>query len=199
MLNVLWKCIYVCYVKSVNQSSIVGPCDMILMHLTMRRTCSVTCSSAIFTTNSIIWVRVSKLLTGSVFQTWNQYYSFLPHCVCFWWTGQMFVLSRKCPWWGAVSRVSRRLHVWWRCGSRAARATDGVWVMRGGRIVRTWMLKRVQSTLMKQYVNPVLPFFRTTYYTVYQQTYRMDTHTVCKCCPGWTQRGDEAGCLHREC
>ncbi|KAI3353793.1 hypothetical protein L3Q82_005017 [Scortum barcoo] len=40
---------------------------------------------------------------------------------------------------------------------------------------------------------------RTAYYTVYKQVYSMDLHTVYKCCPGWTQKGEEMGCLHRVC
>uniref|UniRef100_A0A672J0E1 Zgc:158328 n=1 Tax=Salarias fasciatus TaxID=181472 RepID=A0A672J0E1_SALFA len=37
---------------------------------------------------------------------------------------------------------------------------------------------------------------RTAYYTTYRQVYNMDLHTVYKCCPGWTQKNDEMGCLH---
>ncbi|KAK2847059.1 hypothetical protein Q5P01_010058 [Channa striata] len=40
---------------------------------------------------------------------------------------------------------------------------------------------------------------RTAYYTTYRQVYSMDLHTIYKCCPGWTQRGEEMGCLHRVC
>ncbi|KAF7656496.1 hypothetical protein LDENG_00040140 [Lucifuga dentata] len=40
---------------------------------------------------------------------------------------------------------------------------------------------------------------RTGYYTSYRQAYRMDVHTVYKCCPGWTHKGEEKGCLHRTC
>lgn len=40
---------------------------------------------------------------------------------------------------------------------------------------------------------------RTAYYTVYREVYSMDWHTVHKCCPGWTQRGEEVGCLHSKC
>uniref|UniRef100_A0A3Q2SQ93 EGF-like and EMI domain containing 1 n=1 Tax=Fundulus heteroclitus TaxID=8078 RepID=A0A3Q2SQ93_FUNHE len=37
---------------------------------------------------------------------------------------------------------------------------------------------------------------RTTYYTVYRQAYSMDFQRVYKCCPGWTQKHNETGCLH---
>ncbi|MEQ2197234.1 hypothetical protein XENOCAPTIV_026053 [Xenoophorus captivus] len=40
---------------------------------------------------------------------------------------------------------------------------------------------------------------RTTYYTAYRQAYSMDFHTVYQCCPGWTQKNNEMGCLHRVC
>ncbi|KAL6116318.1 uncharacterized protein ACO6RY_00959 [Pungitius sinensis] len=40
---------------------------------------------------------------------------------------------------------------------------------------------------------------RTSYYTVYRQVYSADLRTVYKCCPGWTQEGEEMGCLHRVC
>ncbi|XP_023822887.1 EGF-like and EMI domain-containing protein 1 [Salvelinus sp. IW2-2015] len=40
---------------------------------------------------------------------------------------------------------------------------------------------------------------RTGYYTAYRQVYSMDVHRVYRCCPGWTQRGKERGCLHRVC
>uniref|UniRef100_A0A8C5TYS1 Uncharacterized protein n=1 Tax=Malurus cyaneus samueli TaxID=2593467 RepID=A0A8C5TYS1_9PASS len=37
---------------------------------------------------------------------------------------------------------------------------------------------------------------RSGYYTVYKQVYRMEHHTVYKCCPGWARRDGEPGCLH---
>ncbi|GAA6109204.1 multiple epidermal growth factor-like domains protein 6 isoform X2 [Tachysurus ichikawai] len=40
---------------------------------------------------------------------------------------------------------------------------------------------------------------RTAYFTAYRQLYSMELKTVHKCCPGWTQRGEESGCLHRLC
>ncbi|KTG42983.1 hypothetical protein cypCar_00001445 [Cyprinus carpio] len=40
---------------------------------------------------------------------------------------------------------------------------------------------------------------RTGYYTVYRQAYSMEMQTVYRCCPGWMQRGEERGCLHRVC
>ncbi|XP_046873122.1 multiple epidermal growth factor-like domains protein 6 [Hypomesus transpacificus] len=40
---------------------------------------------------------------------------------------------------------------------------------------------------------------RTGYYTAYRQVYSMELHTVYRCCPGWSQRGEERGCLHRVC
>uniref|UniRef100_A0A8C4SQ62 EGF-like and EMI domain containing 1 n=1 Tax=Erpetoichthys calabaricus TaxID=27687 RepID=A0A8C4SQ62_ERPCA len=39
---------------------------------------------------------------------------------------------------------------------------------------------------------------RTSYYTAYRQVYAMDRHTVYKCCPGWTRKDNELGCLHRK-
>lgn len=44
-------------------------------------------------------------------------------------------------------------------------------------------------------ITEILPL-RNKYYTVYRQVYSMDLQTVYKCCPGWTQMGEEAGCLH---
>uniref|UniRef100_A0AAV2J4H7 Uncharacterized protein n=1 Tax=Knipowitschia caucasica TaxID=637954 RepID=A0AAV2J4H7_KNICA len=40
---------------------------------------------------------------------------------------------------------------------------------------------------------------RTTYYTGYKQMYNMQAHTAYKCCPGWSRKGGEVGCLHRGC
>uniref|UniRef100_A0A8C5TVS3 Multiple epidermal growth factor-like domains protein 6 n=1 Tax=Malurus cyaneus samueli TaxID=2593467 RepID=A0A8C5TVS3_9PASS len=40
---------------------------------------------------------------------------------------------------------------------------------------------------------------RSGYYTVYKQVYRMEHHTVYKCCPGWARRDGEPGCLHLLC
>ncbi|XP_042314472.1 EGF-like and EMI domain-containing protein 1 [Sceloporus undulatus] len=41
---------------------------------------------------------------------------------------------------------------------------------------------------------------RTSYYTIYKQVYRMEHHTVFKCCPGWNRKNDdEPGCLHSVC
>uniref|UniRef100_A0AAY4CR03 Multiple epidermal growth factor-like domains protein 6 n=1 Tax=Denticeps clupeoides TaxID=299321 RepID=A0AAY4CR03_9TELE len=37
---------------------------------------------------------------------------------------------------------------------------------------------------------------RTGYFTAYRQVYSMDVHTVYRCCPGWSQRDGETGCLH---
>ncbi|KAM7399497.1 hypothetical protein PAMP_018764 [Pampus punctatissimus] len=39
---------------------------------------------------------------------------------------------------------------------------------------------------------------RTAYFTTYRQTYNMDLRTVYKCCPGWTQRGEELGCPYNK-
>lgn len=38
--------------------------------------------------------------------------------------------------------------------------------------------------------------WRSGYYTVYKQVYRMEHQTVYKCCPGWAQQNSEPGCLH---
>ncbi|KAI4878960.1 hypothetical protein NFI96_004800, partial [Prochilodus magdalenae] len=40
---------------------------------------------------------------------------------------------------------------------------------------------------------------RTSYFTAYRQVYSMELQTVYKCCPGWAQKGEERGCLHRLC
>lgn len=39
---------------------------------------------------------------------------------------------------------------------------------------------------------------RTAYYTAYRHVYRQDYQTVYKCCPGWSQLNNEAGCLYRK-
>jgi len=41
--------------------------------------------------------------------------------------------------------------------------------------------------------------FRTAYRTGYRQAYGLGYRTASRCCPGWSQRGGDAGCLHREC
>jgi hypothetical protein len=51
---------------------------------------------------------------------------------------------------------------------------------------------------LRSYTCMSFPFCRTGYYTAYRQVYSMDVHRVTRCCPGWTQRGKERGCLHRE-
>lgn len=46
----------------------------------------------------------------------------------------------------------------------------------------------------------LLSFFsRTVYYTSYRQVYTMETQTVFRCCPGWSQQPGDRGCLSREC
>nr|XP_025044752.1 EGF-like and EMI domain-containing protein 1 [Pelodiscus sinensis] len=40
---------------------------------------------------------------------------------------------------------------------------------------------------------------RIGYYMVYKQVYIMEHKTVYKCCPGWTKKDDEPGCLHLLC
>ncbi|XP_031813485.1 EGF-like and EMI domain-containing protein 1 [Sarcophilus harrisii] len=40
---------------------------------------------------------------------------------------------------------------------------------------------------------------RTGYYTVYRQVYSLRHQTIYRCCPGWSQRQDEPGCLQALC
>ncbi|KAF6344831.1 hypothetical protein mRhiFer1_010209 [Rhinolophus ferrumequinum] len=40
---------------------------------------------------------------------------------------------------------------------------------------------------------------RTVYYTGYRQVYAMETQTVLRCCPGWSQQPGHQGCLSAIC
>lgn len=46
---------------------------------------------------------------------------------------------------------------------------------------------------------PFLLCSRTVYYMSYRQVYATEARTVFRCCPGWSQKPGQEGCLSGEC
>ena len=54
----------------------------------------------------------------------------------------------------------------------------------------------LQMPLVRRLIQ--LACYRTVYYTTYRTAYQTKREAKAKCCPGWTQLNNEAGCTYRK-